>query len=245
MASDAGHQIARASEKYTPQPSFAHLYWEIGMLKKNSPFGATNKFRAGAMAMAFLLFGAMITYSASANAHSFTVLIASPNSGPDSSLGLTIYHGFILAAGERDKHPDETADGHLGGLDVNVHRFDSAAEGAAEALPVRLEEGDVDVFVTISAGAIAQDLREVAEAEGVVTFATADLPFEGSPSEAASALKFLEAFEEHFDVAPDRDAAKGYQAARRLEDAIRPFDSAANTPELRQRLEATADGMTW
>ncbi len=215
------------------------------MAKMNSPFGETIDMRGHAAALIFFVFTALASLTASANAHEFTVLIATPNSGPDAGLGLTTYHGFIIAAGERDSHPDETADGHLGGLDVNVHRFDSAAEGAAEALRVRLEEGDVDVFVTISAGAIAEDLREVADAAGVVTFASADLPFDGSPSEAASALEFAEAFEEHFDVAPDRDAAQGYQAARRIDDAVRPFDSAANTPGLQQRLQATANGMTW
>ncbi len=219
------------------------------MLMRNSGIGAKTRYHAGgairAMAMAFSFFGALAIFTASAGAHVFTVLIASPNSGPEGNLGLTTYHGFIIAIAERDAHPNETADGHLGGLDVNVHRFDSAAEDAAQALRERLQQGDIDVFVTVAAGTEAEALRSIAESAGIVTFAPAPLPFDGPPGSAPTASKFAAAFEEHFDVAPDRNAAQAYQTARRIEDAVRPFDSAANTPELRQRLQATANGITW
>jgi outer membrane PBP1 activator LpoA protein len=61
---------------------------------------------------------AILLSMSAANAHSFNVALLVGQSGPAASEGDQIRDGFLLATRERDSHPDEESDGHLGGLDV-------------------------------------------------------------------------------------------------------------------------------
>ncbi|HSG95807.1 MAG TPA: hypothetical protein VLA28_09815, partial [Afifellaceae bacterium] len=53
-----------------------------------------------------------------AYAHSFNVALLVGSSGPAAGEDEQVRDGFLLATRERDSHPDEESDGHLGGLDV-------------------------------------------------------------------------------------------------------------------------------
>lgn len=70
---------------------------------------------------------------AGAIAHDFKVGFLVPLSGAASVIGREAVNGFKLAASERDGHPDEEADGHLGGLDVYLLPVDTSG-GRAKAL---------------------------------------------------------------------------------------------------------------
>ncbi len=67
-------------------------------------------------------------------AHSFRMALLLPLTGADAAVGRQAVKGFLLATRERDGHPDETSDGHLGGLDVYVLVIDTnRPEGAVLA----------------------------------------------------------------------------------------------------------------
>ncbi|MBL4756223.1 MAG: hypothetical protein JKY32_00860 [Rhizobiales bacterium] len=183
-----------------------------------------------------------MTFAGVAKAHEFTVLLASAMSGPGEQ---GAREGFLVAAAEQDAHPDETADGHLGGLDVFVARLDMTGDNIEQSLNTRLAKGDVDIVAIFPTGSRGEELRRVAELAGIVVIAPAPLPFNGSPDAAPVASEFVSAFTQRFGYEPDSNAAQGYQIARRIDDAVRPFDSAANTQELRHRLDATAGGFNW
>ena len=55
----------------------------------------------------------------SAQAHEFVVTIRAVGADRDLVLADAL-RGFLLATKERDGHPDETSNGHLGGLDVYI-----------------------------------------------------------------------------------------------------------------------------
>ncbi|MCJ8323336.1 MAG: hypothetical protein HRU29_04585 [Rhizobiales bacterium] len=78
----------------------------------------------GAATLAFLT----LIAPANAMAHSFTVALVIDGANPYSA---QIKADFVRAAQERDGHADETADGHLGGLDVYILYATNAGELAA------------------------------------------------------------------------------------------------------------------
>ena len=53
-----------------------------------------------------------------AQAHGFKVGLVAPFTGPEAARGRDIRDGFLLAARERDGHPDQHSDGNLGRMDV-------------------------------------------------------------------------------------------------------------------------------
>ena len=63
-------------------------------------------------------------------AHSFNLGLVIPMSGPGLDSGQQALDGFMLATTEQDGHPDETSDGHLGGLDSHVLKVDSGVDSA-------------------------------------------------------------------------------------------------------------------
>ena len=67
----------------------------------------------------------MLLFPLAALAHDFKVGFLAPLSGMDAAAGSEAMNGFRLAAAERDGHPDEEADGHLGGLDVYLLPVDT------------------------------------------------------------------------------------------------------------------------
>ena len=75
----------------------------------------------------FLAIGAMFAATVDpVLAHRFNVVLILPGSTTESEQARHIRGGFMLATTERDSHPDQQSDGHLGGLDVyvNVIRWD-------------------------------------------------------------------------------------------------------------------------
>jgi hypothetical protein len=72
---------------------------------------------SGLLALGMLL----VSGSASpASAHSFNTVMLLPAPYNDVQLRRDMMQAFLLASEERDGHPDETSNGHLGGLDVFV-----------------------------------------------------------------------------------------------------------------------------
>ncbi len=170
-----------------------------------------------------------------ANAHSFNVALVIALSEPSEAKREQIRDGFLLATKERDSHLDETSDGHLGGLDVHLH----LAHGAdIEAL---LERNAIDILVAIGRAVSIKAMRRLAASSQTILTAPGRTPipdFAGAGrDDQPPALKaFLAAFEKEFGYRASPCAALGYNAARRIDAAVRPLGGVADKAALRRAL---------
>ena len=83
-----------------------------------------------------------------AYAHRFYVALVIPFSNAVADQGRQYRQGFMLATTERDSHPDEESDGHLGGLDVYVSVIDSQGDIRTEMERI-VSQGRIDIVVAI------------------------------------------------------------------------------------------------
>ena len=187
----------------------------------------------------------LVLFSTTVSAHSFSVLLASPFSGQNARQGISMKQGFLIASAERDAHPDETADGHLGGLDVHLHSFDTAQSTTSITKALAHIEQDIDIVIIPAETHQTENLILYAKSIDAVVITPADLPFEGLPRDSISANQFVNNYTQRFAVEPGRSAAQGYQLARRIDEAVRPFNSAENTTELNWLLNKTLSEFKW
>ncbi|MDH3666595.1 MAG: hypothetical protein OEN23_06660 [Paracoccaceae bacterium] len=155
-------------------------------------------------------------------AHSFQLGVIVPLTGPDSQRGTEALDGLRLATRERDGHPDETSDGHLGGLDSHLRPIDSARASSAEELKALVAERRLDL-VTIATDRV--DAGRLADA-----FADPAMPAFCPPGsgpvpiddlEGAGARPFATSFRGEFGYPPTPEAAIGYNAGRAVDAAVR------------------------
>ena len=111
----------------------------------------TIRNRTAAVLLA-LIAGVMV-FAPPAWAHSFNVALIIPAS-PE---GREIRDGFMLATTERDSHPDEESDGHLGGLDVYVTVIEAGESGPGPGQLVR--QGQADIVAIIGLGEMRSRIR--------------------------------------------------------------------------------------
>lgn len=164
-----------------------------------------------------------------AAAHAFKVgfLVPAPNAEADH--GRDALDAFRLAARERDGHPGETADGHLGGLDVyllpvQIRPID-ADPGAAAAL-ARVEALATVERVEFVTGLLPHDLiaplgRRLA---GTATVLIVPDPLPARDAVTMDGVLFYTAFSEATGRAPGPAAYTGYALARLLDRAVRALD---------------------
>ena len=77
------------------------------------------------------------------HAHYFDVAIVVPPGDGQAAM-----QAFLLASAERDGHPDETSDGHLGGLDSHVTIVENGDHADAQA--IRPDSAAPHIIVAIS-----------------------------------------------------------------------------------------------
>ncbi len=172
---------------------------------------------------ALALAGAAVFGAGEATAHSFKVGFIAPFSGPSAAAGAAQRDGFLVATRERDSHPDEASDGHLGGLDVYLLPVDSGA-GAGAVL------GEVAALIErqrieIVTGDLAPDLRAtVLEAIAGTPAVFVDMASAPPPSDGTGGTGkpvFAATFEADTGTAPSAEAFKGYRAALVIDHAVR------------------------
>ncbi|MDH3475156.1 MAG: hypothetical protein OEM59_15865 [Rhodospirillales bacterium] len=178
-------------------------------------------------------------------AHSFKLGFVAPLSGPQAAVGEALRDGLMVATRERDSHPDEVSDGHLGGLDVYVLPVDGALDGArdgaavlAEANALMAGEG-VEILAAALPGALTVAMREAAQARRTVFIdmngALPPVTADGGPGEAA----FAATFEADTGRAPPPAAYRGYRTARLVDRAIRALGGdLSDRAALRAAIEA-------
>ena len=163
----------------------------------------------------FILFLILFSSVPPVFAHSFNVAILLQDK--------QFLNGFMLAASERDSHADETADGHLGGLDV----FVSAANTPTEIAD------DIDIVVLRKN---MQNLTAIPLYPGRTPFAQSVQP---------SVKRFISAYKTTYGMMPTATAAQGYNAALRIDRAIRPHDSVSDKTAILRSFQETAGGFNW
>ena len=184
-----------------------------------------------------LILGAAIAIvmAGTASAHSFTVALIAGADGAADQMQSAV-NGFLVASAENDGHSAETADGHLGGLDVFLIPLPAArASGISGLVGQTVEQYDF----AIMPGDATVGLSEPGIGPATVIVRAGVLPT------ATQRTQFEQTFRDRFEAAPNDAAAQGYNAARRIDQAVRTLGEAARPEDLRAALAATADGISW
>lgn len=172
-----------------------------------------------------------------AAAHSFNVALVIALAEPSVGDARQARDGFLLAARERDGHPDEEADGHLGGLDVFLYPVDLERETLA-GVRALLRREEIDILAVIGPDEVAEEIRPLVVGSQTLLLGPGRL-------RSASTEAFTNAFQTAFGYPPAAPAAEGYNAGRRIDAAVRPLGGVDDRPALRRGLDETRNGLDW
>jgi hypothetical protein len=167
------------------------------------------------------VFAAALLFGGAAGAHSFDTIFVVPQSGVQAEAGKQARDGFMFAARERDGHPDETADGHLGGLDVYLRMVDSNGaqdDVLAELRDLAARSADDTPRIVAPAALLPAVKDQIGAAELLAINLNAPaqpdiLTMNGRP--------FGAAFEAAFGYVPTPAVFAGYGAARQIDKVVR------------------------
>jgi hypothetical protein len=175
-----------------------------------------------------------IALSGIAAAHSFTAAILVVSENVEQDLAEAV-RGFVLAADERDGHPNETSDGHLGGVDVHVLPLPAEATRLVQELTGSPDES-ADVVIVLGADDAASKYSRAS------TVLVQTLLAEGWNGDDRME-GFIARYRLAYGKEPGLLAASAYHAARRLDVAIRPLDGAGPRAELLEAWQASEVGL--
>jgi hypothetical protein len=179
-----------------------------------------------------------IALSGIAAAHSFTAGILVVGENVEQDLAEAV-RGFLLASDERDGHPNETSDGHLGGVDVQVLPLPAEATGLVQELTGSPDE-PADVVVVLGLKPAADDAAsKYSRASTVLVQALLAEGWNGDDRMEG----FIARYRLAYGKEPGLLAASAYHAARRLDIAIRPLDGAGPRDELLEAWQASEVGL--
>lgn len=187
-----------------------------------------------------LLALAMALSTGAARAHEFTAAIFVLGERREERLADAV-RGALLAADERDGHAYETSDGHLGGVDLQILPLPTEAAGGVKGLSGS-PKMPPDVVVLIGPVGKVQATQAMIDAESIVV-APGALP-EGW-ADAATPGSFAVRYRKAFGTEPTLSAAQGYNAGRRLDQAIRSHDGLSPRAEIEATLAASEAGINW
>ncbi len=177
-------------------------------------------------------------------AHSFSLAIFANGSAGPVALRSAV-QGALIASAERDGHPDETADGHLGGLDVFLiplpevaaEQIDGLANQKTQAFDflIYLERKPVDLSALqgVTSQTIVLDPDDLPDLAEWLEYPT------------SNAKLFAARYRSRFGEEPGAFAAHGYYAARKIDHAMRESEGLFNPKKIRKVLTATRQGIDW
>lgn len=188
-----------------------------------------------------LLAGWILTAGAgqSAFAHEFTAAIIGGNPVSDTLVEETV-RGFIVATDERDGHPDETSDGHLGGLDVQIRVLPETAADSIDQL-VGTPTDPAEIAILLGPERPATERVERVVGPDTILIRPGRLP----SRRIRDSSDFGERFRDLFGRLPTDAAAQGYNAARRIDAALRPHAGFSERAALEAALAASSAGIDW
>ncbi len=159
--------------------------------------------------------GALLLATAGAAAHEFTVALIAPETSVTQ-----VRNGFLLASSERDGHPNETSEGHLGGLDAQLEIVTPGA-----AVP------ESDIVVAIAPATLP------ARDNGAWAFSVGDLPL-CRRAEFIETSDFTRRYQIRYGAPPDMAARRSYAAARVIDLAVRATGRADDAAALAAAVSA-------
>lgn len=199
-------------------------------------------FRYGLAVLGLAFAAAVAPGTDPALAHRFNVALILPLSGAAADQGSQIRKGFMLATKERDSHPDQDSDGHLGGLDVYVSVID-ANRDVATNIGRLATQGGIDIVAAIGAGTELPPIAKLFDVNDVALLLPGPSPFARSGLPAVAA--FIAAYRREYGVMPTSRAARGYHAARRIDAAVRAQGGVGDRASLRRHFRQTRRAFAW
>jgi hypothetical protein len=166
--------------------------------------------------------------AAPALAHEFELLLLAPPAATEATLD-QMRAAFLIASHERDSHPDETSEGHLGGMDVQLtlSRLDeaTAAQDLAFVVAPLSPPGDAAVAALAApGGAVVVDSAHLAALPQGLNQGYETLP------------PFADRFRTETGEEPGPEALATYLGARVVDLAVRPLDSVDDRDAVRRAL---------
>ena len=174
--------------------------------------------------------------------HRFNVALVIPQSNATAEQGRQIRNGFMLATTERDSHPDQESDGHLGGLDVYVTVIDEQGDITADIGRIA-EQGETDIVAAFGSEKMLTLIATILDGKNVALLLPDHSPF--SKSDLPAVAAFGSAFEREYGGAPSSYAAQGYNAARRIDMAVRAQGGVEDRASLLRVFSQTARSFSW
>tara|TARA_R110002124_G_scaffold76438_1_gene204819 strand:- start:5740 stop:6366 length:627 start_codon:yes stop_codon:yes gene_type:complete len=153
--------------------------------------------------------------------------------------------GFLLATAEQDGHAGETSNGHLGGLDVYIL---AQPDGLIAGIPdLKTAPGDgPDIIVVIGSNdAVATEIEKTGSDSVVISPGTLSSANNWPVDNTQDPVGFAARYASAFSQPASRWAAEGYNAARRIDAAIRSLGGVSNRAALESAFAASADGIQW
>ena len=209
------------------------------IMKRTSGFLSFPPTLLALFALAFAVFPL-----GAANAHAFVVELRAV--GPEREAILTdALRGFLLATAERDGHAAETSNGHLGGLDVFIL---PQPESVAARFPElkAAPSGRPDIIAVIGAnGDVAAEAAMTGDDSVILRPGTLRDDNRWAAADPADGESFAARYTAAFGQPASQWAARGYNAARRIEAAVRPLGGVDDRAALVRALAESAGGIRW
>lgn len=175
---------------------------------------------------------------AAVQAHSFSLAVVAGGEHFAAQLDSAV-KGILLATQERDGHANETSDGHLGGLDVYIVPLPAYAAQTIPGLK-RTPQASVDIAILLGPETGAEQAMAELQPETVIM-----RPGTIDPEPNAASALFATRYQEAYGAVPDQSAAAGYNAARRVDLAVRSLGGVDDRAALIAALAASRDGIEW
>lgn len=175
-------------------------------------------------------------------AHGFNVALVIAQSSAASVAARQVRQGFMLATTERDGHPDQESDGHLGGLDVYVSVIDGT-EDVGAAIGRIAARGEVDIIAVFGSETALSPIRKLVDGSKIVLLLPGQSPF--AETDRPAVASFISAYQREYGGTPSAKAAEGYNAARRIDAAVRAQGGVDDRASLLRIFRETARRFAW
>lgn len=177
-----------------------------------------------------------------ASAHEFSLGIYASGDQAIEKL-ISAVRGVLIAADERDGHPEETSDGHLGGVDVHILPFHGNRPVVMTEL-VNAYRGQLDFLLVLDTGVVPSDAVPGKTDQTIILdpgILPAGSPWQDNKSANSFAVRYHDFWSSDADIA----SALGYNAARRIDAAIRPHDGIDQAAAIIDALARSEHGIDW
>ncbi len=172
----------------------------------------------------------------------FYVALVMPITGAGAQNSEELRKGFMLATTLRDSHGDEESDGHLGNLDSYVRIIN--ANGNVSANLKRLWNLDeVNIVAAFTYDKTQSLITRLLEGKNIALLQPGQTPFNTKDQPAVSA--FIAAYAQAYTTPPTASSAQGFNAAQRIDAAVRAQDGISDLEALQRSFRQTGDNFTW